>query len=111
MPVRTRRLAGPVSVAVGAAPILFTVPANRTAIVKRLHLRAAGTVTAGTALTLYVGAPAAGTATTVVTFPGLDAEREAWLVLHEGESLYAGNGTNQAITVAISGTLLDGDPA
>ena len=111
MAVRTRRLFGPVSVAAGGAPALYTVPADRTAIINRWHLRPAGTVAAGAAFTLYVGAPAGGTAVEVWLQPGPDGGREGYLVLHEGETLYAGNGTAVAITIAASGVLLLGDPA
>jgi len=110
MPVRTRRLGGPVALAALGVATIYTVPANRTAIVKRIQIRAAGAYTAGTAVTFYVGAPAAATA--VLVYPsvsGLDAE--TWLVLHEGETLQVGNGTNVSVTITVSGTLLDGDPS
>lgn len=107
MPVRTKRLGGPSSIAAAGSVTLVTVPENRTGIVKYVTIRPAATPT-GT-VSLYIGTPHSTRAVATWT-PGSGVREATYLVLHELEVLTCNNDTNVAVTVSVHGTLLDGDP-
>lgn len=110
MAVRTRRLSGPTLVASLGVATLYTVPTDRTAIIKSVQTWPSGAPGAGTAVTLYIGAPATGTKALVLSSASGEDHR-TWIVLHEGETLQVGNGMASSVAICVNGTLLMGDPA
>lgn len=113
MPVRTRRLFGPVLASTGTFT-LYTVPADRTAILKYLT---AVSIFGGTTAT-YTLSVGAGSGTRITALrslaPGAEAaaaDREMWFVLTEGETLVVTVSTASGLVFSGSGTLLEGDPA
>lgn len=126
MPVRSRRL-GDTSVATagsGSTYTAFTVPANRTAIVKdpRAWLSASSVGAIWLPVLVLL---ANGTTRFVMEFYGASAGhamsprtsevvhdvREQWFVLHEGDALRLAQPAGCEIQTYWNGTLLDGDPA
>lgn len=125
MPVRSRRL-GDTSVATtggGATTTIFTVPADRTAIVKDIRAWLSAATTPPIKITFVVLRPDATTRSVdamradaaAEPFYSLPAdakpERGPWIVLHEGDALRVSQPANCTVQTYVSGTLLDGDPA
>lgn len=115
MAVRTRRLAEQIITTTGASgsTSLFTVPTDRTAIVKEIVL----SQTAGSLSGLYwFYVDTAGADTLQVAYFGLTANdlperREMWLVMHEGDQLVLAQSSSRTCNVYVSGSLLAGDPS
>lgn len=111
--VRSRKIAAAVVAGATADQVVFTCPANRTAIVKSSRVRhfGAGTFvvyalqTSDNASTVVAsGAGAVGTETRV-------SEEGQFVVLEEGDELHVLRGDTTTTTVVwVSGALLDGDP-
>lgn len=118
MAVRSRRL-GHTSVATvgaGATTTIFTVPANRTAIVKDLHIAVTAATTPPVALTVSVLLASSASrrlwadAVNVGTREPW-AQSEPWIVLEEGDSLQIAQPAACTVQTYCSGALLDGDPS
>lgn len=108
MAVRSRRFFGPTTLGATTA-ILYTVPAERTAVVRTLTLvnRSAGAVLA--VITLNGGASSEGLA--YVSLPTQTSTvLTADLVLNPGDVLRGFATAAGAVAVAAFGSLLDGAP-
>lgn len=125
MAVRTRRLgdASVLTAGAGATTTIFTVPADRTAIVKRVRGWLAATTAAFPILVNVLVLKADTTTRTIAQlradavgmmylapFDGVSTQ-EWWDVLHEGDALRFSQPANCTIQMYVSGTLLSGDPA
>jgi hypothetical protein len=114
--VRTRRL-GDSSVATAgsaATTTIFTVPSDRTAIVKDVQLAVTAATAPPVALILQINK--ADTTVRRVWTNSLNVGTftpwaEPWIVLQEGDSLRVTQPANCTVQTYVSGTLLDGDPA
>lgn len=108
MAVRSQRLAGPV-VVVAAGQVLFTVPANRVALVKMITITNASA--AAMNCSFQIGAVAVANRVLHYTTSPTDpiADDGLWLVLREGESFTANTTVATTATVAVFGALLLGD--
>lgn len=107
MPFTEKRLAGPTQLTTSASAI-YTVPANKTTIVKQII--ATNTSASAATFTLYIGAASAGnaifSATTVLANDSLVINTSQ--VLSTGEVLRALASANTTINLTISGVENDG---
>ena len=114
MAVRTRVLAGGRLTTNNTVQVVFTCPADRTAILKDVRLRLQGA-----AGVLFVGIGFPGAAPVVIrsNFAGGLADVDAfldpppWIVLEETQTLYFFSAAAIQVDYWFSGTLLDGDPS
>lgn len=115
MSVRTRRLGEAIFVTTSTSlsGTIFTVPADRTAIVKELVVsQVAGSVP--TTFYCYVDTAGADTLqVAAVTVAANDAPvvLPRWLVMHEGDQFVFAQSSGRTANVYVSGTLLAGDPS
>lgn len=97
-----KRLVGPISLP-NSATTLYTVPALTTATIRNIHI-ANATGTAAT-LKMSIGADAAGTR--ILSDFSVPADGfldwSGFLVLAAAETLRATGGTNNALTITVSG--------
>lgn len=107
----TRVVAGSFEVGAGGSVEVYTVPADRTLIVKDVR----GFRTSGTAaLAIAFRTPGGAYADVGVTPAGLGAfalPAGTWLVALEGDVLEVFGGVGDDFRIAVSGALLSGDPA
>lgn len=111
MAVRTRRLAGPTYLTVATDVLIYTVPADRTAIIKDVVF----TNSSATDTPAELGIGGTGNGKTIwktsVVGASSGVAQLRYLVLQEGELLYAKAGTGNRLTVSCHGVQLLGDSA
>lgn len=110
MAVRSRRFFGPTKIATAGAVVLYTVPADRTALIRTLVLANGTAAATGLTYLLVNGSSGADNAVWVgtvgansVTFVTAD------LILNPGDVL-RGYVTSSACQFSAFGSLLDGPP-
>lgn len=107
--VRSRRFFGPVVLAAGSTSILYTVPANRVAIIRSIWAYNPGG--ASSALSLTVNGATAADIVFRQLVPALGSiETPPEMILDPGDVLRGSAGTISAIHVIGFGSLLDGPP-
>jgi len=97
-----KRLAGPDDIP-NSTTTMYTVPGSTTAIIRNIHI--ANTTTSAASIKMSIGADAAGTrilGDLVVPANGT-YDWSGFMVLAAGETLRATGGTNNALTVTVSG--------
>ena len=97
-----KRLGGPEAIGT-SEETLYTVPGSTTAIIRNIHI--ANTTTSAAAIKMSIGADAAGTRILGdLSVPANGTyDWSGFMVLAAGETLRATGGTNNALTVTVSG--------
>lgn len=110
IPVRSRRIFGPVVLAAGTRAVVYTVPSGRTAIFRSLLFVNVGA--AGAACQLRVNADTTAACVSFMTIGSLDtvALRDD-LILNPGDVLWAGAPFGATVNLSGYGSLLDGAPS
>lgn len=110
MAVRSRRLGDGIGTTTGAT--IFTVPADRTAIVKEVCLQNGGAVAATVYVAAFPGGGITGYYVALALVPAAGMTRvPAWFVMHETDVLKVVGPAGNTTAAYVSGTLLLGDPA
>lgn len=109
MAVRSRRIAGPV-LSSGAGVTAYTVPADRTAIVKELWLYNNG----GGVTTAHISINGTASAQRIWTTPvnaASDARRASELTLNPGDTIHVLDTVGTNCRLWLFGALLEGAPS
>jgi hypothetical protein len=114
MPVRSQLLSLTSSVVVGVTTDVYTVPAGRTAVVRRWSIVNVTGETRRVLVSVRRGATLVRIAAAAsLANDGVLAEVDGGLVLNPGDSFavfHSGTGTHTGLNVALSGSLLDSAP-
>ena len=97
-----KRLAGPDDIP-NSATTMYTVPGSTKAIIRNIHI--ANTTNTAATIKMSIGADAAGTRILGdLSIPAFGTyDWSGFMVLEAGETLRATGGTNNALTVTVSG--------
>lgn len=110
MAVRTRQLAAGQGAASTSPTNVFTIPADRTAIVKDIVLQNVSGASAAVNVGLLVGGQPVPLWVGTMAHAAVQTLQERFVVMHEGDTLYVTCSPSGNLRWLISGTLLFGDP-